>query len=42
MTSLLTAALAPAEEIDDDAHNHYDLAIAAPCSLKSINKETII
>ena len=39
IASLLKAALASAEENDADAHNHYDFAIAAACSLKSINKE---
>jgi hypothetical protein len=39
MASLLKAALASAEENDDDAHNHYDFAIAAACSLKTINED---
>jgi hypothetical protein len=39
MASLLKAELASAEENDDNVHNHYDFAIAAACSLKSINKE---
>lgn len=39
MASLLKAALALAEENDDDAHNHFDFEIAATWSVKSINEE---
>ena len=39
MASFFKAALASAEENDDIAHSHYNFAIAAGCSLKSINKE---
>ena len=38
MASLLKAALASAEEYDDDAHNHYDFAFPA-ASFLTINKE---
>jgi hypothetical protein len=31
--------LASTEENDDDAHSHYEFAIAAARSLKSINKD---